>query len=122
MARPLTNRSNWWRGADEETERKAMQILTATAKLTLARFDPVSQYVTVGDLISEGWLRVMRYRPQCSPAAQAYRCMREMAARYWRLRHYGAWPHLARRIAEPDELIREGGDVLLPVEWWDAEP
>ncbi len=86
MGRPRTNESNWWRGEGEEVEHEAMKVLTATATATLRRLDPRgSNFVEVGDLISEGWLRSMRY---CKEAGQwdALRCMMHMRESYWRLR------------------------------------
>lgn len=87
MGRPRTNESNWWRGEGDEVEQEAMRVLTATAKATLRRLDPgKTNFVEVGDLISEGWLRSMRYAGGLSQW-EPLRCLKHMTEEYLRLRH-----------------------------------
>lgn len=87
MGRPRTNESNWWRGEGEEVEQEAMKVLTATAKTTLRRLDPGrTNFVEEGDLISEGWLRSMRYAEGLT-AWEPWQCLKHMAEEYRRLRH-----------------------------------
>jgi len=87
MVRPRTNESNWWRGEGEEVEHEAMKVLTATAKVTLKKLDPKrSNFVEVGDLISEGWLRSMRYAAGLSQW-EPLQCLKHMMEEYRRLRY-----------------------------------
>ena len=87
MGRPRTNESNWWRGEGEEVEHEAMKVLTATAKVTLRRLDPDgTNFVEVGDLISEGWLRSMRYATSLSQW-EPLQCLKHMGEEYRRLRY-----------------------------------
>jgi len=68
-------------------EQEAMKVLTATAKTTLRRLDPQrSNFVEVGDLISEGWLRSMRYAEGLT-AWEPWQCLKHMAEEYRQLRH-----------------------------------
>jgi len=86
MGRSRTNESNWWRGEGEEVEAEAMEVLTATAKATLRRMDPGrSNFVEVGDLISEGWLRSMRYAEGLTKW-EPWQCLTHMREEYLRLR------------------------------------
>lgn len=88
MARPRTNESNWWRGEGEEVEQEAMKVLTAAATVTLSRLDPQrSNFVEVGDLISEGWLTSMRYAVGGLQQWEARYCVQHMTRAYIHLRH-----------------------------------
>lgn len=79
MGRPRTNRSNWWRGENEKIEKQAMNILEATAKTVLKQLDPKqTNFVEVGDLISEGWLTSMRYAVDGLQKWEARFCMQHM--------------------------------------------
>ncbi len=110
MGRPRTNHSNWWRGENEEIERQAMAVLTATAQATLRQMDPGrSNFVEVGDLISEGWLRSMRYARQLEKWEPLH-CMKHMREEYLRLRFrsYSAsynHQHPTLRISDDYPLI-----------------
>jgi RNA polymerase sigma factor (sigma-70 family) len=54
MGNKITKRTNeWWDGA--------YGVLEASAKLALDRLGDYSNFVEVGDLISEGWLKSVRY-------------------------------------------------------------
>ena len=87
MGRTRTNESNWWRGEGEEVEQEAMKVLESTAKTTLKRLDPRrTNFVEVGDLISEGWLRSMRYAASLSQW-EPLQCLKHMMEEYRRLRH-----------------------------------
>ena len=87
MGRTRTNESNWWRGEGEEVEKEAMKVLESTAKTTLKRLDPRrTNFVEVGDLISEGWLRSMRYAASLSQW-EPLQCLKHMMEEYRRLRH-----------------------------------
>ena len=86
MARPRTNESNWWQGEGEEAERAAMKILVAAAKVTLRKMDPGrTNFVEVGDLVSEGWLCSMRYATHLGNWASLH-CMMHMRQQYIRLK------------------------------------
>ncbi len=114
MGRPRTNHSNWWRGESDEVEQQAMAVLTATAKATLRRMDPdKSNFVEVGDLISEGWLRSMRYARRLEKW-EPLRCMKHMRTEYLRLRFrafssVGGQPCRIVRISDDFPLVYHGG-------------
>ncbi len=112
MGRTRTNESNWWRGEGEQVEQEAMKVLESTAKTTLKRLDPKrSNFVEVGDLISEGWLRSMRYAEGLT-AWEPWQCLKHMAEEYRRLRHRSFACSRNRR-----EVVRLGDDYDYPLVW-----
>jgi hypothetical protein len=118
MARPITNYSNWWR---EEDEKDLIELLTGCAILVLNQYNEAKDHtIEAEDLISEGWLRVLRYGnfDRASRKATAWRLCREMKRSYWRMKKWGRWPSAPKRFHSKNEpIIREGGESVIPDDW-----
>jgi hypothetical protein len=121
MARPITNRNNWWR---EEDEKSLIEMLTGCAVLTLQQCGGCENHqVEVGDLISEGWLKVLRYGnfDKASRKTTAWRLVREMKVAFWRMKRWGTWPDTPFQMfpsrKEGRFVVREAGECLLPEDW-----
>jgi hypothetical protein len=87
MAKPVTNRRNWWGGGDEELEAEVMGMLVDLARYVLRQVDPRhSNYVDVDELVAEAWLHSVRYLDGFD-RGDLLNCIGPMKQEYCRLRY-----------------------------------